>query len=67
MTRKKKSNWAIIVGLISISIVSVGLIVNYASFANSTAPPKIEIGKYQSEPYLMVSNSVTILIEENQY
>ncbi len=66
MAKRKKRNWAIIIGLISISIALVALIVNFANFMNSTAPPKIEIGQYQSEPYLLVSNSVTVtIISEN--
>jgi hypothetical protein len=67
MTKNKKRDWAIIIGLISISIALAALIINYANFANNTAPPKIEIGQYQEEPYLMVSNSVTVTVTaENQ-
>jgi hypothetical protein len=62
MTKNKKRDWAIIIGLISISIALAALIINYANFANNTAPPKIEIGQYQEEPYLMVSNSVTVTV-----
>jgi hypothetical protein len=67
VTKKKKRNWAIIISVIGILIASVALIINYASFTNNNAPPKIEIGQYQSEPYLMVSNSVTVTVTaENQ-
>ena len=67
MTRKKKRDYALIIGLIGVLIASIALIINYANFANNTAPPKIEIGQYQSEPYLLVSNSVTAtIVAENQ-
>jgi hypothetical protein len=64
MPRKKKRNWAIIIGLIGIILASIGLIINYSNLMNNLAPPKLEVGQYQSEPYIMVSNSVTATVTQ---
>ncbi len=63
MTRKKKRNWAIIIGFIGVLATLSGIILNYAI---NNAPPKIEIGQYQSEPYVIVStSSVPVTVRTN--